>query len=270
MPLAAKDYVCGSCAGGEISSLSTHKNARDAMIHFCKMVLGMPGDVKAGFYKSSLSGANMFNQSASHYVFIAGPEEISSWKNYGTEFATFITANKLGLVATLPPIRNRKYHPSTDCKIWIWQPDQKGLETWWLNEGSTELRAEAERVKKAAEVAKQAKEETLKGERIKYARVIIGHTKNGVEPTIVRHHNAYSSSLKTYKTSSFGVGALNQTITVAKLHRGYLLMDGTQEYSHQAVNGSNYTSHHSGPLLTVGATYKIVYTDTINWVLVAE
>lgn len=260
MPMTVKDYVSGSCAGGEIISLSTHKDARDAMIFFCKQVLGMPGGPQSGFYRSKTQPK--FNCTASHYVFIAGPEAVSDgprprvWPNYGTDFAQYIIDNKFGLVATLPKTKNRKYHPETTCQIWIWQPDQAALETWWGNEIKVEQEAEA---RIAAE--KKANQERLMAE----LRAKLGANAQFIK---VEHHNAQPSSPvidpKPLPTGSYS--ALGRTVSFCEVssYNRYLY--------HNTYNGTkNYTVCVAGfDLPKINTTYKIYEEDARFWTIAEE
>ncbi len=126
-------WVCGSCAAAPIENLGEHANALDAMSAFCRLALGNIAE----FTKK-------YQTLFTFYVFIAGPEVAAGepgsshhskpWVKYGTEFAAFIEENKLGLVSTLPPRLNLKFHPKSTAQIWIWHPDQTALENWWKNQ----------------------------------------------------------------------------------------------------------------------------------------
>lgn len=263
-----KDYVCGSCAGGEIISLSTHSNATDAMIHFCKTVLGLPGGVRTGFYKSKTSPS--YNCTSAHYVFIAGPEEGTGrgWPKYGTEFAQFITDHKFGLVATLPPIKNRKYHPDTSCQIWIWQPDQAALEAWWEVEGKAAIEAAAKEAAEKARIAAEAKAkaaqaaaELVERQRVEAEKIIAkyGHVGGA---TIVNHHSA--AYVHTGDASCMG------KITIKRLAEDYYTKGTNYIHATSASGGENYTVHSAGPKLDAGKTYKILNITSTQWVLVDD
>jgi ribosomal protein S27AE len=123
--LKADNWVGGSCAAHSIDNLGSMTDAESAMVSFYKSQIGTKG-------KWSVDS----NILACHYIFIAGPEvkgkgHSKEWVKYGTEFAAFIRAHKLGRLVTLPKVVNKRYHPDTNCQVWLWQPDQKALEAWW-------------------------------------------------------------------------------------------------------------------------------------------
>jgi hypothetical protein len=124
------EWVAGSCAAYAIQNLGSHKNALQAMHAFCKQTLGRG--------EESRYGVKTFEDIATHYIFIAGPEEgnkghSKKWIKYGTEFAQFILDHQLGTVTTLPAKVNLKHHPDTTCQVWLWQPNQSALEGWYAD-----------------------------------------------------------------------------------------------------------------------------------------
>lgn len=153
MSMTITDYVCGSCAAASISNLGSHRNAFEAVSELFKNTLGTPS---ASRYVTS--DALKFNTMNSHYIFIAGPEakpgeagrshHSKDWVSYGTEFAQYLLDRGLGTVATAGQILNAKYHPTTTCQVWIFQPNQKACERWW-SMASQGLVAYNELVKKA-------------------------------------------------------------------------------------------------------------------------
>lgn len=131
-------YAVGSCAASNICNLGYSKDAVSAMMTFCSKELGGSG----GF------GAKSFGTLTPYYIFVAGPEvagqgHSKAWVRYGTEFAAFIVENGLGTVATLGPHLNVRYHPTTTCQIWIWHPDQKGMEKWYKEQSKPKPKVEA-------------------------------------------------------------------------------------------------------------------------------
>lgn len=125
-------WLGGSCAAIAIGNLGACKGPEDAMKTFCKSQLVLDN--------SRYGGGTTFNILYTFYTFIAGPEVPGSyhsktWVKYGTEFATFLKREKLGLVVTLPKKLNTKHHPDTTCQVWLWSPDQKAVEKWWKEVG---------------------------------------------------------------------------------------------------------------------------------------
>ena len=126
--MIVKSYCGGSCAASSIENLGMCKNAEDAMEKFCKLEL----------CKDTRYDVSGFNILAPFYVFIAGPEKpgyghSKNWVKYGTEFAAFIKDNGLGDIATHPAKVNKKYHPDTQCQIWLWNPNQSKISNWWVD-----------------------------------------------------------------------------------------------------------------------------------------
>jgi hypothetical protein len=256
MGMTVKDYVSGSCAGGEIISLSTQKDAKDAMRCFCRAVLGARGGPTTGLYRSS--SQPKYNCTASHYVFIAGAEKDSdggktqkAWPNYGSDFAQYILDEKLGLIATLPKTRNRKYHPETTCQIWIWQPDQLALEKWWDGESAHEI---AEEKKKAAAL-RAAQEKTVAAIRAKF----------GPDAKIIKvfHHGARPSNAPAPNGIDTHVGKTVTFIEVRKSDR--------YTYHNTYEGMRNYTVVQDGfDLPEVGKAYTILDVDHNSWTLVLD
>lgn len=159
MSMSVTDYVGGSCAAASISNLGAHKNAFDATVELFKATLGMPSANRYG-----TSDAPKFKLMNSHYIFIAGPEakpgeggrshHSKAWVSYGTEFAQYLLDHRLGTVATAGQILNAKYHPTTTCQVWIFQPNQNACEQWWTT-ASADLVAYQAQVK-AVRVAQEA------------------------------------------------------------------------------------------------------------------
>lgn len=127
-------YLCNSCAASGISCLGSSKDAVDALWNFCSQELG----------SSSAWGESSFATLTPYYVFVAGPEvgkddpggshHSKAWTRYGTEFAEYIVEHGLGIIATAGSRLNLKHHAKTTCQVWIWGPDQKALETWYVVE----------------------------------------------------------------------------------------------------------------------------------------
>lgn len=125
-------YFGGSCAVSAIKNLGIHSNAEDAMKAFCSTELGVIDEY---------FGRNVYGTLACFYVFSAGPEvpknhpngshHSKDWTRYGTEFAQFITDNKLGEIVTVGPKFNAKHHKTTTAQVWLFNPDQKAMEAWW-------------------------------------------------------------------------------------------------------------------------------------------
>lgn len=121
-------WVCGSCACGCISNLSSERGPEQAMLSFVRKALGA---TRTKFQKGPVNYSHPY----SHYVFVAGPEqkrtESGYWSDYGSSFASYIRKNKLGRVVTLPSVLNTKWHPQTTCQVWLWQPDKQALINWF-------------------------------------------------------------------------------------------------------------------------------------------
>jgi hypothetical protein len=123
-------YFGGSCAVSGIDGLGECKNAAEAMRVFCRKELGRLNEF-----------TRHYTTLACHYVFSAGPEVANDrpggshhskdWVKYGTEFAAYIVANKLGTVGTSGQWKNTKYHETTTAQAWVWHPNQKAMEKWW-------------------------------------------------------------------------------------------------------------------------------------------
>lgn len=141
-----------SCAVYAIHNLGQcGPDAKSAMKTFCDSQMVNP---ESGFKK----GGPTFKTLACFYLFIAGPEVpgkcwTKSWMQYGTEFSAFIEENKLGTLVKIGPKINKKHHPDTDAKAWLWSPDDDALKTWYLaNFPRTEPVKVAEPVKPGEQV----------------------------------------------------------------------------------------------------------------------
>lgn len=128
--LSITGWLCDSCACVGLQDLGMEKDAKSAMLRFCSLQLTS--------YVTRYGGTNKneYNKLEAFYIFVAGPEESGSyhskkWTKYGTEFAAFITENKLGTVVSPGKTKNLKHHPSTTCQTWVWMPDQPNLIKWW-------------------------------------------------------------------------------------------------------------------------------------------
>lgn len=145
--MTIETYVCSACTTGSIASLGTQKDAKSAMLNFCKsQLISAPN-------RFDPPDASRFQTLISFYIFTAGPEEkghghSQPWVKYGTEFAAYIRKNKLGKIATCPAKLNLKHHPKTTCQTWLWSPDQEAMEAWW-----TKQTTEKPKAKKVAKTA---------------------------------------------------------------------------------------------------------------------
>lgn len=127
--LTITGWLCDSCACVGLQDLGMEKDAPTAMRRFCELQLV----AQATKYSTPVT---KYNDLEAFYIFIAGPEEPGSyhskkWTRYGTEFAAFITDNKLGTVVTPGKAPNRKHHPTTTCQTWVWCVDKEALIKWW-------------------------------------------------------------------------------------------------------------------------------------------
>lgn len=133
----------GSCACSVINGIGyASKGAKVTLLDFFKTVFGTAVP-KFGAKLNTLSA---------HYVFTAGPG------NYGRDFAALIENEKLGKVATLDVRQNPLYGRNHPCQVWIWQPDQKACEAWWL-EKNKDIMA---KIKKEEEARQLKAQELLK------------------------------------------------------------------------------------------------------------
>lgn len=125
----------GACMWKEICYISSHPNARAAMIEFCKQ----QRELREERDYRMVYGLGLSKSLPNLYAFsaVVGYKK-SSYKEspenkplYGPNFAKFIEKNKLGrLIETWDGLINRN-HPNHKVKIWLWNPDQKALSAWW-------------------------------------------------------------------------------------------------------------------------------------------
>jgi hypothetical protein len=106
----------------EITNLSSHSTAKEAMASFCQLNLRK---------KPKYCGQewNSKGQLYCFYLFTSGG---SSYRgDYGGNFAAYIKKHKLGYVTASPPVQNLAFHPEHANQAWLWSPDVKALEKWW-------------------------------------------------------------------------------------------------------------------------------------------
>ena len=102
----------GCCAMSEITGLSTHLTAREAMTAFCRE-----------------TGVTLYKPHA-FYLFTAVVRQPGSRPTYGQNFAALIRRNKLGALRESVAKPNRVNHPSHIVKVWIWSPNISNLRKW--------------------------------------------------------------------------------------------------------------------------------------------
>lgn len=139
--------AAGSCAVQGITGLSSYRdNPFGAMKDFCERVI-VPAKPSGAFAtKAQTSGPRQYMKAYAHYIFCSGPEgfqeeQAKRWPSrseaentysyYAIPFAAYIKKYRLGHVATVPRCLNTKFHPTTTCQVWVWQPNQKNLERWY-------------------------------------------------------------------------------------------------------------------------------------------
>lgn len=242
-------WACGSCACHEINELSALKDPKASMLEFCKQALGNPSLAK---YASKT--ASMFQTLATHYLFIAGTEKRHA---YGTDFATFIMENTLGEIATLPPKLNLKHHPDTTCQVWIWQPNQKALEAWYIPFCKDLIEA-AEKVAKAqAEAQKklrEAQEAATEKEADTYAQLEAGAI---ISPSIGKIEH---SEARTYTNAGRGRNAKGVFIPYEEVN-GY----GRAGYYNFRIPGGSQQVNCNRVPIKLGTAYKILKADQYTW-----
>jgi len=101
------------CAVQEISDLSYHKTAKEAMKTFCDEV---------GYFHQQ--------RPAAFYIFTAVVRQPRSKPTYGQRFAELIRRNKLGELRESVARPNRLNHPNHLVKVWIWAPNERNLWKW--------------------------------------------------------------------------------------------------------------------------------------------
>lgn len=136
--MVIREYECDSCAMASINNLGIHKDAVHALKSFCMAGLG----AKTNKFVTG-AGSKQFSKLTSFYLFCAGPEvpqnspggshHSKEWVRYGTEFAEYIVEHGLGEVVTVGPKLNAKNHPRSTAQTWLWSPNQKALEQWWVD-----------------------------------------------------------------------------------------------------------------------------------------
>lgn len=143
------DFQATHCCGiQEITQLSQHENAEEAMENFCRSVFG--NTRKVSYRGLQAKKSTMF----SFYMFTAAVYSESQQKKhddqyyrpYGAEFAAFIKTHKLGSVSTQRARTNYAFHPDHKVQAWIWRPNIKTLEAWWI------IKDEQQQQKKAAQL----------------------------------------------------------------------------------------------------------------------
>lgn len=122
------------CAVSEISDLSYHDNAKDAMLAFCGEHVSNYGDY---YYDERPPRSNSILPSA-FYIFTGvvkykGGEAAAHRHhyNYGKAFKAFILKNKLGAVTESQARPNRVNHPNHVVQVWVWSPNKIALNRWW-------------------------------------------------------------------------------------------------------------------------------------------
>ena len=123
----------GCCAVTEITDLSDHKLAPDAMKAFCEEVVGnwernaWPIRVVAKDEPLHLGG---------FYIFTGVVEQKERTgkgrrPTYGQNFAAFIRRHRLGHLTESVAVSNRLHHPNHLVKVWVWSPAPRNLNRWW-------------------------------------------------------------------------------------------------------------------------------------------
>lgn len=108
------------CGFNEISGLSSHRSAKDAMRAFCETFTRF-GSRRIGAF----------------YIFTAVVKSTTdnAAGEYGDNFAKFIKNNKLGEVTATVVRVNRRNVPGHFLQGWIWSPSEANLKAWWAKNG---------------------------------------------------------------------------------------------------------------------------------------
>ena len=180
------------CIISEIDKLALFAgNPKEAMRSFCRQMIGQRMKFK-GFtgnpdamyacymFSSAIYKANEDRYGASsrtvakdgiHYV------------DYGTEFADFITENKLGTLIKTDILNNKAYHKDHYNRVWIWTVDVDAVKAWWAKEQVVIAEEQAEIARKEAErVAKLKAAEDARIKKMAEATAK-ANLKVGQEPT---------------------------------------------------------------------------------------
>lgn len=159
------DFQATHCCGiQEITQLSNHETAEEAMENFCRSVFGNSRKVSyrgLPAKKSTMFSFYMFT--AAVYGTFRQKEDKYYRRPYGAEFAAFIKTHKLGSVSTQRARTNYAFHPDHKVQAWLWRPNVKNLEAWWGIK-DTQLQAE-----KAAKLAAQQQRQAEYAAKVKEA-----------------------------------------------------------------------------------------------------
>lgn len=146
------DFKNTQCCGiQEITGLSHHPSAEDAMDGFCACHFGSAR--KVSYHGISARVETLY----SFYLFTAaiyppGRAHTSYTRPYGPEFAAFIKANKLGDITPTKARVNLAFHPDHSVQAWLWCPAPKLLKAWWAARQVAQAAKAAE--KQAAQLAR--------------------------------------------------------------------------------------------------------------------
>lgn len=149
--MTSDSWIGGACNGHNITGLSVYeygaRPSENAMKEFFEQQILAPSNRYAC---AAAKQETQYHIPAAHYVFTAGPSA------YGQKFADYIEKHGLGKLATIGKVDNKKYHPGSNCQVWVWSPDRAALISWWeklkgINKAEAVAKeAPAKRVRKAA------------------------------------------------------------------------------------------------------------------------
>lgn len=123
----------GCCAIQEITGLSTHLKAEDAMVAFCKANIN-GGRPKFGSFSAapdSVYSFYLFTAAVWHSKTKLDQYNVQYYRPYGAEFAKFIEDNDLGKVVASSIEVNQAFHKDHSNQVWIWTPNKANLKKWW-------------------------------------------------------------------------------------------------------------------------------------------
>ena len=142
-----------SCCGvREVSGLSGHKSAPEAMRSLCGYVLKPDGGYPTSDGSPVKPGDTTFRAGFNprfRYVFFtqAQPSKMEG-AGYGFSFAAFIRKHKLGEVVIASEGDHVNPNSGNQLKMWTWTVDHEALAKWFKNDSTAVGRVKAA-VKKA-------------------------------------------------------------------------------------------------------------------------